>query len=200
VACSCRPGRYSEAGPDWGWLVQAGRSYDVWALVEQGPCEKAIRAWDAENGSVPGVRFHFVPETRLEKVLRKTLLFDSMASSLWQHRAVRIAEHLHERHLFDLAHQLGAEPGYLWTLGIPFVWGPLDRLGFWSVRRARRAAREACVVLAVSGAAARELVRVLKVPVCSWADAEWQVPAKLYEEVLARETVNHPMWAAGLPD
>jgi glycosyltransferase involved in cell wall biosynthesis/peptidoglycan/xylan/chitin deacetylase (PgdA/CDA1 family) len=48
---------------------------------------------------------------------------------LWHRQAFRAARALHERVRFDLVHQLTwcgyREPGYLWRLGVPFVWGPV---------------------------------------------------------------------------
>lgn len=51
----------------------------------------------------------------------------------WHQDAYRLAQQLHQEVNFDLAHQLTMvgfrEPGYLWRLGIPFVWGPVGGMG-----------------------------------------------------------------------
>ena len=48
----------------------------------------------------------------------------------WQQSAYRMAQALHQKSPFDLAHQLTIigyrEPGYMWKLGIPFFWGPIN--------------------------------------------------------------------------
>jgi glycosyltransferase involved in cell wall biosynthesis len=48
----------------------------------------------------------------------------------WQQRAFETAERLHRKNPFDIAHHLTIigfrEPGYLWKMGIPFVWGPIN--------------------------------------------------------------------------
>jgi glycosyltransferase involved in cell wall biosynthesis len=46
----------------------------------------------------------------------------------WQRLVLKKAKELHNRHNFNIVHQLTQisfrEPGYLWKLGIPFFWGP----------------------------------------------------------------------------
>jgi glycosyltransferase involved in cell wall biosynthesis len=48
----------------------------------------------------------------------------------WQQTAFDTACRLHQKQPFDLAHHLTIigyrEPGYLWRLGIPFFWGPIN--------------------------------------------------------------------------
>jgi glycosyltransferase involved in cell wall biosynthesis len=48
----------------------------------------------------------------------------------WQQQVLQVAQELHAKEPFDLAHQLTIigyrEPGELWNLGIPFVWGPIN--------------------------------------------------------------------------
>jgi len=50
----------------------------------------------------------------------------------WQKKAYLLAEFLCQQQEFDLVHQLNMngfrEPGYLWRLGLPFVWGPVGGL------------------------------------------------------------------------
>lgn len=52
------------------------------------------------------------------------------AYQLWQKQALEVARRLHYEKPFDLSHHLNIigyrEPGYLWQLEIPFVWGPLS--------------------------------------------------------------------------
>ena len=49
-----------------------------------------------------------------------------------------MAKQLHHEVGFDIAHQLNMagfrEPGYLWKLGIPFVWGPVGGMGLFPWR------------------------------------------------------------------
>ncbi len=115
-----------------------------------------------------------------------------MAYNLWHRRAYRVARRLHQHVGFDLVHQATfcgyREPGYLWKLGVPFVWGPLggtqncpwrflpaigirggvqeglrtalNVLQLRMSRRVRRAARGARALFAANSTVARDLARV----------------------------------------
>jgi glycosyltransferase involved in cell wall biosynthesis len=75
------------------------------------------------------MRFTFIPLTALERSLRRVPGLWYLAYNLWHRRAFRAARELHAEVGFDLAHQVTLsgfrEPGYLWKLGVPFVWGPV---------------------------------------------------------------------------
>jgi glycosyltransferase involved in cell wall biosynthesis len=53
-----------------------------------------------------------------------------LAYNLWHRQAYRVAHRLVETRQYDLIHYLGPigyrEPGYLWKLGLPYVWGPIS--------------------------------------------------------------------------
>lgn len=52
-----------------------------------------------------------------------------LAYRLWHRRVYEVAADLVRQERFDLVHYLGPigyrEPGYLWRLGLPYVWGPI---------------------------------------------------------------------------
>lgn len=102
---------------------------DTWVLCKQQRSEADITRFLAENGPIPGLRFSYLPLTAAELLLKDIPGFYYLAYHLWQRRAYRRALALHRELAFDLAHQvtIGSfrEPGYLWKLGIPFLWGPI---------------------------------------------------------------------------
>ncbi|MBS0525876.1 MAG: glycosyltransferase family 4 protein [Proteobacteria bacterium] len=87
------------------------------------------------DGPIPGLTIHFVASPPLSRLLqprplvslRSPLYFQGYAA--WQRAAYREAARLHRARPFDAVHQLTIatfrEPGYLWKLGVPFIWGPL---------------------------------------------------------------------------
>jgi glycosyltransferase involved in cell wall biosynthesis len=86
--------------------------------------------------SEPGeVRFHFVPEPqfarRLNALNRRGILTYSfyLAYRVWHRAALAEAKRLVAEGTFDVIHYLGPigyrEPGYLWQLPFPYVWGPV---------------------------------------------------------------------------
>jgi glycosyltransferase involved in cell wall biosynthesis len=129
VAYLCSPCRGSEQGVGWQRAVQAARFMDTWVLCKQQRSEEDIARFLAENGPIPGLRFSYLPLTAPELLLKDIPGFYYLVYHLWQRRAYRRALALHRELAFDLAHQvtIGSfrEPGYLWKLGIPFLWGPI---------------------------------------------------------------------------
>lgn len=81
------------------------------------------------------VAFHFVPEPplarRLNALNRRGILTYSfyIAYRVWHRAALIEAKRLIEQGTFDLIHYVGPigyrEPGYLWQIALPYVWGPI---------------------------------------------------------------------------
>ena len=98
--------------------------------------EDEVGQYVREHGPIPGLTFQFVPAPRLawwfqrEKpgIVRHSLYYNRLrclaAGRLPAGRATAPAPQP-----FDLVHQLNIvcyrEPGYLWKLGVPFIWGPV---------------------------------------------------------------------------
>lgn len=94
------------------------------------------------------VKFHFVPEPQLARRLnalnRRGILTYSfyLAYRVWHKAALKEAKRLIAEGAFDVIHYLGPigyrEPGYLWQLPLPYVWGPIGgATSFpWSFRSA----------------------------------------------------------------
>jgi glycosyltransferase involved in cell wall biosynthesis len=130
LAYACGPDSGSEPEVGWRRVTQAARYFDVWVICEKREFEADIRRHLNEHGSMPHVRFHFVPRPGWRSLWEhapRSLFY--VLYNLWHRRAFRLARRLHERIRFDLVHQLTMcgyrEPGYLWKLGPPFVWGPV---------------------------------------------------------------------------
>jgi len=96
---------------------------------------KEIERWTSDHGPVPGLTIEYVDAPlwswlwqREREVFRRTLYYSGYAA--WQRAAYRVARDLHRRRPFDVVHHLNMtgyrEPGYLWKLPAPFVWGPVD--------------------------------------------------------------------------
>jgi glycosyltransferase involved in cell wall biosynthesis len=129
IAYACVPGGGSEPGVGWNRAVQAGRFAETWVICEGRECEAALTRYIEVNGPVAGVTFHFVPLSASEAALQRVPGCYYLAYNLWHRRAFCLAKALHATHEFDLSHLVNIvsfrEPGYLWKLQIPFVWGPV---------------------------------------------------------------------------
>ncbi len=138
-AYACSPYRGSEHAVGWGFVKALSRRHDLWVITEEEKCRADIERFLSENpGGLSGVEFHFLRKRRnrtLRKVWPPSYYWYYRQ---WHWRAHELAEHLHAEVGFDLVHQLTMvgfrEPGYLWRLGIPFVWGPVGGMGLFPWR------------------------------------------------------------------
>ena len=109
--------------------MQMTKYFDVWVICEKHEFQKDIKAYMAENGEIPGIRFCFIPMLRIEKRLQKIPGLYYLGYNLWHRRAFKMAKALNREVHFDIAHQVNIsgfrEPGYLWKLNLPWIWGPI---------------------------------------------------------------------------
>lgn len=136
VGCyACSPYRGSEPGMGWNYLRAVAEGREVWAIVEKEKWEKDIEKFLAGHpDEMKSVHWVFIRKRRA-RILRK--LWPPSYYwyyRLWQVRAYQIALGLHRAIGFDAAYQMNMvtfrEPGYLWKLPIPFIWGPVGGLGY----------------------------------------------------------------------
>lgn len=138
LAYACSPYLGSEPGTGWRRAVENARRFDTWVICEQGEFEPDIRRYEGDHGPVPGLSFCFVPLSPLERLVGRVPGAFYLAYNRWHRRAYRVAVELHARVGFDLVHQANMcgfrEPGYLWRLPLPFVWGPIGGAQNYPVR------------------------------------------------------------------
>jgi glycosyltransferase involved in cell wall biosynthesis len=129
LAYACSPYRGSEAGVGWNRAIETAKYFDTWVICKQNKYAKEINKWISENGKIPGLYFCFLPRTIFEIFLKGIPGLWYLAYNLWHRRAYYFAKRLHNEFHFDLVHQITncgfREPGYLWKLDIPFIWGPV---------------------------------------------------------------------------
>ena len=113
----------------WNRAVQAAKEFDTWVLCEQSRCEPAIRAYLRQHGEIPGLHFEFVPRPIWMRAMAGVPGLFYPAYNLWHRAAFKVAQRMHKQIGFDLVHQVTycgyREPGYMWQLPIPFIWGPI---------------------------------------------------------------------------
>lgn len=125
-----------------GWRVASGlaQRYDVTVLCGDFTPE-GITAGDLrkfrESGCEfpPGLEVHEIRADERAKAFHRIHALPGMwafyylAYARWQRQALKLAEELHAKQPFELAHHVNIigfrEPGYLWKLGIPWFWGPI---------------------------------------------------------------------------
>lgn len=134
-AYACSPSRGSEPGVGWGFVASLASHHDLWVLVEEEKFRREIEDWQAANPGHPAasIRFHFLRKRRNRTLRRIWPPSYYWYYRRWQRDALALARRLDEAIGFDLVHQLTMvgwrEPGFLWMLDRPFVWGPVGGMG-----------------------------------------------------------------------
>lgn len=140
------PFQGSEAGLAWDYIVNMSKTNKL--VVLYGTCEeyhqmgytnvleKYIQEYPIINVSLVPVRPSFsfdVQDYSIRGITKFYKQYERYQKDVYE-TAKRICEHDH----FDLVHFLGPigyrEPGYLWKLGLPYMWGPVGGMTFTDLR------------------------------------------------------------------
>lgn len=139
-AYAVSPVRGSECAVGWEICRRLGKYYDTTVLmVNETPSQnkffQEVQAYLAskpdEVKNVTFIPISYPPLSRLWTFIHDHGFWPAyyLAYNLWQRAAFRKAMELHKITPFSLAHQINMigyrEPGYLWKMSIPFVWGPV---------------------------------------------------------------------------
>jgi glycosyltransferase involved in cell wall biosynthesis len=146
VAHEFSPDQGSECAEGWNLVTRIAKHHDVTVLYASGSqfsndsYVKAIDNFHKVNGLIPGLKLININQpkmtnffTNINKNFVKigsiglpVLYF--LGYKYWQKEVYKKAKQLNDVNNFDISHQLTQitfrEPGYLWNLNIPFVWGP----------------------------------------------------------------------------
>ena len=134
-AYACNPYLGSENQVGWNVVSRISKKHNVTVIVSSSN-KNDIRSFNKKNHRYRKIKFIFINHKRfslIEKIWAPSYYW---SYKIWQKEAFIIARKLHKIKNFDLCHQLNMigfrEPGYLWKLNIPFVWGPIGGLTFYS--------------------------------------------------------------------
>jgi len=140
------PFQGSECSVGWNIVTRLGKYHDIIAIYAKtnqlgtSDYESHIKSYISMYGPISGVRFIAIPQHNIARILSKISTKISKDLSigfpgiyyfcyaLWQKKVYRFSKELIRKERIDIAHHLTSvtyrEPGYLWKLNIPFVWGP----------------------------------------------------------------------------
>ncbi len=112
----------------WSFVKGLSKHHEVHVIVEKEKWEKDILEELSKNPN-KNLRFNFIQKKR-NRLLRKIWPPSYYwYYKIWQKNAYLLAKELDEKENFDLTHQLNMvgyrEPGFLWKIKKPFVWGPI---------------------------------------------------------------------------
>ena len=128
VAFACHPDNSMEERNGWNRALQAAEEFDVTVVCSP---ETNIKELTERIPLHLSERLRFVALSAGafgDYCLRKELLF-YVGYRIWHRTLLRFAKKLHAVAPFAITHMVTIcgyrEPGYLWMLDCPFVWGPI---------------------------------------------------------------------------
>lgn len=131
VSCyACSPFRGSEPGMGWSFILGISKYHEVHVITEKEKWETEISNYFKKNPVLnKNIKFYFIRKKRNRKLRKIWPPSYYWFYKGWQKEAYKLAVQLHRKEFFDLTHQLNMvgfrEPGYLWNMDVPFVWGPI---------------------------------------------------------------------------
>lgn len=132
----CAPDMGSEHAVGFNYLRELAARYRILLVTEDNEFRPALEAriagWNAAGAQVEA---HFVQHgVRSDGRKNNLRLGFYLSYALYQWRVLRLARRLCAERPVALVHHLTIvgfrEPGFLWRLGRPFVWGPVGGLVF----------------------------------------------------------------------
>jgi len=131
-AYECSPVSSHAPGSTWEIITRLARWFELWVVTEATQYRSDIEACLSVHKDVAErLHFYFLPRAMkmLPKRKRPVLpIRETIEYRMWLKRSYKLARELHGRYGFSLVHHLRGntfrEPGYLWKLDLPFVWGP----------------------------------------------------------------------------
>ena len=132
-AYACSPYHGSEPGMGWNFISRISKFHDIHVIVEKRKWQKPINKYLASNPSFKqNLTFHFIDKKRNKSLRKLWPPSYYWYYKNWQKKAYKLALKLDKKEKFDVIHQLNMvgyrEPGFLWKIEKPFVWGPIGGL------------------------------------------------------------------------
>lgn len=146
VAHEFSPEQGSECAEGWNIVTRLAQFHDVTVLYASGSQFKhqsyaqAVDRYFKTNSPIPGLVLRNIDQPPITKFISRFNAYFLKISSIglpvlyftaykyWQKAVYRETKRLTKEKEFHIIHQLTQitfrEPGYLWQLKIPFVWGP----------------------------------------------------------------------------
>lgn len=130
VSCyACSPYKGSEPGMGWNFIKCLSSKLELHVIVESKFEEDINRYLESHSEEKNNMHFYFVAKERHKKLRKLWPPSYYWFYNRWQKKVYFLAKKLDAQFNFDLIHQLNMvgyrEPGYLWKLDKPLVWGPI---------------------------------------------------------------------------
>lgn len=126
---ACSPYQGSEPGMGWNFVKCLSCYHELHIITEYNYRNELRRYFEDNPEKKRFFHFYFIKRERhnfLRKIWPPSYYW---YYEKWQRKVLSLAEELERKENFDVIHQLNMvgyrEPGYLWKMNKPFVWGPI---------------------------------------------------------------------------
>lgn len=130
---ACSPYQGSEPGMGWNFVKCISHMHELHIIAESKFQPDLERYFSEHIEEKSYYRFYFIKKTRHKRLRKIWPPSYYWFYKIWQKKAYKLAVKLDKEENFDLIHQLNMvgyrEPGYLWKINKPFVWGPIGGFG-----------------------------------------------------------------------
>jgi glycosyltransferase involved in cell wall biosynthesis len=128
-AYACSPRKGSEPGMGWNFVKALAQYHELHIITEIKWKNDLDTVLDRDLSLSRNIKFYYLKKKRnrpLRKIWPPSYYY---FYKVWQKKVYRLAAELDKVENFDIVHHLNMvgyrEPGYLWKMNKPFVWGPL---------------------------------------------------------------------------
>ncbi len=125
---ACSPYKGSEPGMGWNFVRCLSKMHEL-HIITESKFQPDLEKYFAEHPEDrKACHFYFIRKERHKKLRKIWPPSYYWFYRKWQKEALRLARELDSKEHFDLVHHLNMvgfrEPGYLWRMDKPLVWGP----------------------------------------------------------------------------
>lgn len=126
---ACSPYKGSEPGMGWNFVKSLCRLHELYIITESKFQQDLNRYFEEHPEEKPFYHFYFIEKKRHKKLRKIWPPSYYWFYKAWQKKALILAQTLDLKENFDVIHQLNMvgyrEPGYLYKIKKPLVWGPM---------------------------------------------------------------------------
>ncbi len=130
-AYACAPNMGSEPGMAWNWIINLAK-YCQLHVITEGEWKEEIETEIKQLSQGGNITFYYNPVS--DKI--RSICWNQgdwrfyYYYRKWQLQTLNIAKKIIHKENINIVHQLNMigfrEPGFLWKINKPFVWGPID--------------------------------------------------------------------------
>jgi glycosyltransferase involved in cell wall biosynthesis len=132
------PVKGSEFAIGWDYVRAIAARHKVWVIARSNERAETEKYLSQHPDAMPNVTVHYIPFPSRSFDFPLGEIPYYFTYKHWQWLAYRLGYSLDAEIDFDLIHQITStgfrEPGYLWKIPKPFVWGPIGGLQYFPLR------------------------------------------------------------------